>query len=486
MTSRAPRIMNNTVLCGRDPQDTRVEPGSFRDRDGRVFYVGEAIYRGLSQQALSDWQLLSSKPFFRRLIDEEKLIQTEFVEANEATFSADVGEWAGFLAHSRIPFISYPYEWPFGMLKDAALLQLELLTAALDEDMILKDASAFNVQWQGSRPVFIDIPSFQALAQGEPWTGYRQFCRMFLYPLFLQAYKDVGYHPWLRGSIDGIDVEECCRLMSLRDVFRPGVFSHLYLQARLQASYAMTQRDIKRELRAAGFSKELLQANARRLAKLVEGLTWRKSRSTWSDYANNHSYTDDDHDRKKIFVQRVVHTRHWQLVWDLGCNTGTFSRIAAANADYVIASDADHLAVEQLYQTLKAEGDTSILPLVQNLTEPSPSLGWRLHERKSLLDRGTPDLTLCLALIHHVVIGANIPLREFIDWLASLGTDLIIEFVLKEDPMVKRLLRNKTDNYTDYDQGYFEYCLAEAFDIELRELLTSGTRCLYFAKNKRK
>jgi len=415
------------------------------------------------------------------LMGEGKLVHTERVGSTGMPDLPEAGEWAAVLKHHTIPFISYPYEWCFGMLKDAALLQLELLLAALDEGMILKDSSAFNIQWVGVNPVFIDIPSFEKLATGEPWVGYRQFCQMFLYPLFLQAYKDVPFQPWLRGAIDGIEAEQCNNLMSARDFLRPGVFTHTYLQTKVQAVYGQTQTNIKRDLRAAGFNKEMIKANVSRLQKLIRGLSWERGKSPWSDYASGNTYTDTDLNRKVEFVRDVVTSRRWNLVWDLGCNTGVFSRLAAENAHHVVAMDTDQLAVERLYQGLKPEGNKCILPLVVNLADASPSLGWRGLERKALTERGNPDLTLCLALIHHIVITANIPLREFINWLAGLGTSLIIEFVSREDPMVKMVLRNKQDIYTDYEKEYFEQCLSNSFRVRRCEKLGSGTRVMYFA-----
>ncbi len=460
------------------------EPGSFRDRNGRVFYSTDTVFRGLSEQALKEWQVLSSTAFFQQFMAEGKLVNTERVDSVGPLDSTLVGEWAAVLKHQTIPFISYPYEWSFGMLKDAALLQLELLLAALDENLILKDSSAFNFQWQGVQPVFIDIPSFERLVSGEPWVGYRQFCQMFLYPLFLQAYKDVPFQPWLRGSLDGIEPEHCCNLMSTRDLLRPGVFTHVYLQTKMQSNYAQTRKNIKGDLRAAGFHKDLIRANVGRLGRIIRSLAWKQARSVWSDYASNNSYTEADQGMKVDFVRNAVLARPWNLVWDLGCNTGTFSRIAAENARYVVAMDADQVTVEHLYQALKAEDNKAILPLLIDIANASPNLGWRGLERKALTERGKPDLTICLALIHHIVISDNIPLKEFVGWLASLGADLVIEFVTKEDPMVKTLLRNKADNYTDYEIGYFEQCLSEAFDIARRERLVSNTRILYYAKSK--
>ena len=460
------------------------EPGSFRDRTSRVFYRDGAVLRGLNAHAAQEWEVLKTEPFFQQSMAEGKIVRTEQVIPTDASPSPRDGQWSILLKHQAIPFISYPYEWPFSMLQAAALLTLELQAAALNVDMTLKDATPFNVQWSGSQPVFIDIPSFERLRPGEPWVGYRQFCQLFLYPLFLQAYKDIPFQPWLRGSLEGIEPAQCAQLMSLRDMLRPGVLSHVILQAKAQASYAQTERNLKKDLRQAGFHKTLIQANVSRLRKLVAQLTWKQSQSTWSGYTEALPYTEREQHQKADFVRRITHSRRWNIVWDLGCNTGTFSRIAAENADYVLAMDIDTLVIERFYRELTRDRSPNILPLISNVADPAPNLGWRGLERKALVERGRPDLTLCLALLHHVVISAHIPLREFITWLASLGTALVIEFVTRDDPMVRTLLRHKADHYTDYDLEYFERCLADAFVIDRQETLESGTRRLYYARSK--
>jgi len=463
------------------------ESGSFRDRNGRVVYTEEGVFRLLSEHALRQWEALSNTVFFQRLMSEGKIVETERVHsASRALTHSCNGNWAAVLRHQTVPFVSYPYEWCFSMLRDAALLQLELLRAALDEGMILKDASAYNVQWQGTRPMFIDVPSFEEWEAGEPWIGYRQFCQLHLYPLFLQAYKNISFQPWLRGQIDGIDPEQFNRLMSLRDLVRPGVFSHVFLQSKMQARYGGADKNIRATLKKIGFHKNLILSNVDRLRKIIRHLSLKPSQSEWSDYERFHNYTDDDLDRKAAFVRRAVHSRDWNLAWDLGCNTGAFSRIASENARYVVSMDADHLAVERFYQALRSEGRERILPLVMNLANASPDQGWRGLERKSIVGRGKPDLTLCLALVHHLVITANIPLPELVNWLAALGTDLVIEFILKEDPMVRTLLRNKTDHYDDYDLAVFERCISASFEVMERESLENGTRILFFAHNRSK
>jgi hypothetical protein len=305
---------------------------------------------------------------------------------------------------------------------------------------------------------------------------------MFLYPLLLQAYRDVPFQPWMRGNIDGIDAETCLNMLSARDYLRGGVLAHVYLQAKAQKAYNNTTRDVRAELNKAGFDTRIIKANAERLRALVARPEWKPKQSTWSEYVKCGHYEAADAAQKRDFVRDVAASRQWTLAWDLGCNVGVFSRIVADRAKSVVAMDADHLAVDKLYRALKSEQATNILPLVVNVTDPSPNLGWRNMERKRIDERGRPDLVLALALIHHVVIGGNIPLAEFVQWLRDLGGELVIEFVTREDPMVAALLRNKEDHYWDYTEENFERELAARFTIARRQPLGSGHRIMYHAR----
>ncbi len=456
------------------------DTGSFRDRSGRVFYRGNEVLRALGEDAWRDWQALARTRFSRTFQQNGRLIESEALDLHACELPADGGAWAGVLRHERVPVVSYPYEWSFAMLQDAALLQLDLLLAALDEGMVLKDGSAFNVQWRGAKPVFIDVSSLTRLTGDRLWDGYLQFCQTMLYPLLLQAYKDVDFQPWLRGRIEGIAPSEMSNLMSLRDLLRPGVFTHVFLQSRLQARYA----ERAPALSGGGDSARraaLIRANARRLRKLIGSLRWRRQSSPWSEYAERVPYRPDDFEKKRTFVTKAVSTQRWRLVWDLGCNDGTFSRLAAQHADYVLALDSDHLAVDRLYRELRATESHNILPLCVNFADPSPTLGWRGRERGDILSRGRPSLVLCLALIHHLVIGANIVLEDRLDLLAGLGASLVIELVTRDDPMVAHLLRHREDVFSDYDQARFERGLARRFKILDRMVLSTGTRVLTFA-----
>lgn len=457
-----------------------LEPGSFRDPESRVFYAGDDVLRALSPDGLSDFEALEASG----LLDGERVVRTERATGTAALGGLLVHEPAAVLRHERIPFVSYPYEWTFSMLRDAALLQLDLLLAALEHDLVLKDSTPYNVQFKGARPTFVDVGSFERLRAGEPWVGYRQFCMLYLYPLLLQSAKDMPFHPWLRGSIDGIRPKEMRNVMSFRDRFRKGVFTNVFLHAKLEERYADKPAQVKQEVRRV-FKKELLVANVRKMRRLVERQRWDPPRGVWTAYGERNSYTGDDARRKDEFVRTVATSRDWKLVWDIGCNNGRYSRIAAEGARTVVAVDADQGPVELLYRDLREEQNDRILPLTMNLADPSPGLGWRGLERKSMPDRGRPDLVLALALVHHVAIGANVPVRELIDWLASLGGALVIEFPTREDPMVQQLLAPKRDGvHPDYELGFFERALKDAFEVERSERLESGTRVLYHARPK--
>lgn len=462
--------------------DSTPEPGSFRDRSARVFYHDATVFRALSSHALEQWEALSASRFHSRAVREGRLVFSERVDPAGLALPPGNASWAAVLRHEPVPFVSYPYEWSFGMLRDAALLQLDLLLEGLEEGLTLKDASPYNVQWRGTAPVFVDVASFGRWAPGEPWMGYRQFCQLFLYPLLIAAYRDVDFHPWLRGSLEGVDAKTCFRVLGARSMLRPGVATHVYLQARAQAAWAHSLRDVRHDLRTAGFSRQIIQRSARGLRKLVAGLTWRRRRSTWSEYRRCPHCDDAYGSAKAAFVLEAASSRRWRLAWDLGCNTGAYSRLIASHADTVVAMDADHLSVHRLYQELRANENGVVLPLVLNLADPSPGLGWRNLERKRLTERGTPDLVLCLALLHHLVIGANIPLPEVVEWLSSLGSELVIEFATREDEMVRRLLRNKDDQYADYDLDGFERALIARYVVVRRETLPAGTRTLYWAR----
>jgi SAM-dependent methyltransferase len=453
------------------------EPASFRDPANEVFYADGEVRRGLRGTAAADWRALAATDFFGRLVHRGAICATEPVDS-----AAAQGEFDVVLRHERIPFISYPYEWTFSMLRDAAQLHLELLRTAIGEGIITKDGTAYNLQWRGTEPVFIDVGSFERLREGEPWAGYRQFCQTMLYPLLLQAHLGVDFQPWLRGQVEGIEPAPMRRMFSGSRRWKAGVLKHVHLQHALERRYAQASgQQMRRDLRSAGFSTELVVATLRGLGKLVGRLEWRPADSHWAGYRDTCSYTTADAEAKRTFVDEVLAgAGDLGLVLDLGANDGAYSRLAADHARYVVAVESDHAVTDALYRQLKQDGQRRVLPLVMDLADPSPGIGWRGVERARFADRADADVVLALALVHHLAIGRNVPLPEVLDWLGTLGRQVIVEFVHPADPMAQRLLANKPAGMFDqYHAEVFERLFEERFTLTRRQQLPSGTRTLY-------
>ncbi|CAN5858133.1 nodulation protein NoeA [soil metagenome] len=462
---------------------TGYEPASFRDPDSAVFHADGQVLRGLSAAGARDGNRLVATQCCHRLVEEGRLVATEVHDA-DAPPSPRGHPWSLVLRHERVPVISYPFEWPFAMLREAAVCHLEVLLAALDEGMSTKDGTAYNVAFRGTRPVFIDLGSFEPTSG--PWPGYRQFCQTFLFPLLIQAHLRIPYQGLLRGHVDGLEPAHVRGMFGGLRRLRRGVFLHVLLQSAAERRVTTSTEKMKRELGGAGFSSELAKATVTKLLKLVRRLEVKRSRSVWSDYRATCSYTDDDAAANAAFVEAALEERatagDLRCVLDLGANDGAYSVLAARYSEQVVAVDGDEMVIDQLFRRLQADGITNVLPLVMDLADPSPGLGWRHRERAPFLARVRPEVVLSLALVHHLAISANIPLPEMVDWLRSFDARLVVEFVHPDDPMVERLLANKPAGlFDDYRTESFEELLAARFAIARRELLPGGTRSLYVA-----
>lgn len=438
------------------------DPGSFRDPSGHVFVASRRVFRGISADAAGPLQDFIAADFFRERAG-KLIVDTREVSPREV-LSAGVPEdavntYALWVEHEPLPLVTYPYEWPFESLQAAAHLTLQLLLDGLQHGYVLKDASAFNVQFINSRPIFIDVLSFDKYKAGEPFLGYRQFCEQFLAPLCLAAFAGIDFNPWLRGRLDGLSLGEVAAALPLYTWPRPVVLLHIHL-------HAWAIRRVKSTSTTARRKQRLIPR--RNLLAMVEGLDRfvaklrRKSDSYWRNYAQCNSYDDtaeaDKLDIVKTFVGR--HTIHRLL--DLGCNTGDYSQAAIhAGARQVVGIDSDCGAVDFAARQAR-QGDWPAQFLYCDVANPSPAQGWMLQERSSLEERlGKVDGVLCLALIHHVVIGKNIPLDEFVQWVLGLGTRGLIEFVPKSDPMTASLLHGRKDVFQDYQQENLERLLKE-------------------------
>ena len=473
------------------PVQSIFESGSFRDRSGRVFYDHGHVYRALGVDGLADWSTVSQKSFVQKAMKSGGLIHTESTVGVESPLSDFRCE--AVLRHDVVPVVTWPYEWSFSMLRSAALLTLELMQEALLEDAILKDGTPYNVQFVGACPTWIDTGSILPLRPGQIWDGYRQFCQMFLYPLMLQSWKNVDFQAWLRGSLEGISPRVFASLLSMRDMFRRGAFSHVWLHAKLQGENAAKPK-LADSMKASGFSRDMIISNVRGLRRIVERLSWNADKSTWSDYDKSSTPVQRDATIKEQFISEVCRSRSaqmtitgtktWKTVWDLGCNQGRYARLAAQHSEAVLAIDSDHLSIDRLFRTLHAEGNRTITPMVCNLSDPSPSLGWRLQERRSLEQRSKPELVFCLALIHHLVIGSNLLLSDVIDWLASLKATVVLEYVDRKDAQVQQLLANREDVFSDYSIEAFRRHVHRSFTVVKEQSLANGTRTLFWLQPK--
>ena len=462
---------------------TQPDPGSFRDPLSQVFASDDEILRGLSPQGLADFEAIEAAPFFQSFLEDGKVVATTLLPPGSHPLHE---QWAGVLRHERLAVVSYPYEWTFEMLRDAAILQIEVTRNAVEAGFSVKDASPYNVMFDGARPVFIDIGSFERPVRTEAWPGYRQFSELFLNPLVIQAAGGVGFHQWLRGSVDGIGLDDTVAVVRLRRRLRKGLGVHVTLQARSYRKQTAAEVAAgptgRTDQRRAGFSPTIVTAQLNSLEKTVRALRWKAQRSVWSDYSDRSHYVGQDLPAKEAFVAGAVETLAPALVLDLGANDGLFSLLAAEHgATRVVAVDFDHLVVDRLYRHLRDIGETRILPLVLDLVNPSPGAGWRSRERRSFVDRVRPDLVLCLAVVHHLALTNTIPLDEIVDFLSEFGSALVVEFPHPDDPMVKRLLSRKRPGLFDhYNRDNWELSLRRRFNVSEREVLETRTlyRCL--------
>ncbi len=384
----------------------------------------------------------------------------------------------------RISQISYPYEWSFGQLKEAALLTLDLQLRALEVGMRLKDASAYNIQFDAGRPILIDSLSFELAEETEPWVAYRQFCEHFLAPLALMAYRDVRCGLMLRDFIDGIPLDLATSLLPGRTRLNFGLLSHLHADAGAQRRAAKepppSDDAPKRERRVSATGQRALLDSLRRT---VAGLRWEPS-SHWADYATTTSYSEAATASKGEIVREMVAAAAGSSAWDLGANTGVYSAMAAEAGYRVIAWDQDAGSVEAHWRRVRGDGNPSVLPLVLDLANPSPSLGWALEERPSFLERATPDVIMALALVHHLAIGNNVPLPAVSRLFARMAPRAIVEFVPKEDPMTRRLLAARRDIFEHYSIDGFRAAFGEDWEIVRESPIADSPRTLFLLRRR--
>jgi hypothetical protein len=457
------------------------DAGSFRDPSGFIFWQDGQPYRQIQRAFAAEWDAFEASPLKDRLIERGRLIPYETVPVERAQGP----DAHAVIRPERIEFISYPYEWTFGELRDAALLTLDAQLEAMAGGWQLKDASAYNVQFRDAKPILIDSLSFEPLEEGAPWVAYRQFCEHFLAPLALIARRDVRLASLLRADPDGIPLDLASNLLPWRTRLDFGLLSHIHLHARAQRRYAGNESDDDVDAaRGARISRQRLEGLIKNLRGTVERLRWEPAGTEWSDYADHTSYGDAATADKARLVAAFSAEAEGSRLWDLGANTGRYSRIAADAGKRVVAFDIDPAAAERNYRQLRGEGRTDILPLILDVANPSPGIGWAGRERRSLLDRADPDIVLALALVHHVAISRNVPLPMVLGLFADLAPWAIVEFVPKEDRMVRRLLATRRDVFPDYTLDGFRTAAKERFDVVREAPIEDSVRVLFLLRRR--
>jgi hypothetical protein len=449
---------------------------SFRDPSGFLFRHQGTLYRQVNKSCEADYDLLRDSGLYDVLTEKGLLIPHREVSLDLAQSDDAVR----ILEPELVPFISYPYEWCFSQLKDAALATLRIQRLALKKGMSLKDASAYNIQFHEGRPVLIDTLSFTAYQEGAPWVAYRQFCQHFLAPLALMALRDIRLGALMRSNIDGVPLDLAAGLLPMRTRFSPGLAMHIHAHARSQKKH----EDRRSTGKTTRVGQNALLGILDSLKGAVSKLNWSPGGTEWGEYYDATNYSDSSLQAKKDLVGAMLDKTGSRTVWDVGANNGYFSQVASDRGISTLAADIDPTAVEQNWRACRKGGRPLMLPLVMDMTNPSPSLGWDHGERDSFLDRGPADTVIALALIHHLAISNNVPLDRLAEFFARAGRHLIIEFVPKSDSQVQRLLATREDVFPTYDLAGFERAFAGFFEILDRTGIEGSERTLFLMQRK--
>ena len=450
--------------------------GSFRDPAGRIFYHENKVYREVFKSGLSRLSFLQKENLLKELIEKDLIIKTDFIESHEFELTDKNNK---IIEHEKLDFISYPYEWTFNQLKDAAIFHLNLQIFLLEKNAKLIDSSAYNIQFKNNKPVFIDILSIDKYHQGEYWKGHKQFCENFLNPLLLRSKKGIDFNNWFKGNLEGITTNEINKVLSFKDYFSYTIFFHVYLLNKMDNERISDPEKLdKKTKKISNFSQNSYKSVLVQLKNYIQNLKPKKQISTWEKYSKNNTYSDSESVKKLEITEKFYNENNIGLLVDLGCNDGKFSEYAASKNIRVVGFDFDLNALDRLYLKSK-KNNLNFLPLFSDFTNPSNNLGWNDNERKSLKERGRFDATIALALVHHLVLAKNIPLEEAIKWIVSFSPIGLIEFVPKEDPTAQMMLSLKGDIFPDYNEKNFENTLLTFKKIKKKTKITSTNRIIY-------
>ena len=450
--------------------------GSYRDPSGHVFTNEGAIYRQVNLSYQEHYDFLMDSGLYDDLASLGLMVRHQVV-GHGAEESSDVYK---ILKPEPVPFISYPYEWSFSQLKDAALTTLQIQSRALEFGMTLKDSSAYNIQFLHGKPVLIDTLSFQTYREGDPWVAYKQFCQHFLAPLALASYGHIGTSRLLQVFIDGFPLGLAHSLLPFRTRFRPSMQIHIHMHSRFQDKFA--NRTDAKNRREGSFKRNAFLGLLDSLRSAVQSLSWHPGKTEWLDYYEDEPYAKAASDHKARLLTGFLEEVKPHSVWDFGSNTGHFSRIASDMGIQTVAFDQDPAAVEENYKTSVNRNEANLLPLVLDLAVPSPKIGWANSERMDLVERGPADMLFALALVHHLAISGNVPLEMIAEFFGKLCNWAVIEFVPKEDGQLQRLLATREDVFPSYTQEHFESEFSRFFEIKSVHRIVESQRTLYLMR----
>lgn len=448
-------------------------PSSFRDPSGFVFKKDFEVYRQINKSYAGQYDHLMESGLYQKLINKNLLIphhETKVVNDNNIY---------KIIKPSQIEFISYPYEWSFSQLKDAALLTLEIQRTSLEFGMTLKDANAFNIQFHKGKPVLIDTLSFEYYVEGKPWLAYAEFCRYFLAPLALMTYKDVRLNKLLQVFLDGIPLDLTTKLLPLRSFLNSGLLLHIYVHSWSYRTYK--DRAIE-EFSKKRFNIRSFKGLIHSLKQSIENLKWnsKKKENDWSNYYESSAVNPEYLEHKKSLLLEYVREINPKYIWDLGSNIGSISRLIPEA--FIVSIDNDPDCVEKNYRDAKKNQEINILPLIIDINNPSPAIGWKNKERLSFLEREKPEMIFALGILHHLVVSNNLTFAHVASLFKGICNYLIIEFIPKEDNNFQRLIRNKIDILYEYSQENFERTFKTEFEIINFAKIHKSERVLYLMK----
>ena len=433
------------------------------------------MYRQVNTVFKEDFEYFIKSGCYEELVKKGLLIPHQSINEN-LTLSNNCYTT---LMPEKINFISYPYEWSFDMLKDAALLTLQLIKETIPFGIVLKDATAYNIQWHTGKLIFIDTLSFEKYDESQPWIAYRQFCECFLGPLLLMHYNKKPLHQLLLAYPDGIPLAITKSLLPAKSRFSLYTYLHIFLHARISTGNKNKANDNSR------FSKQKLLNLVSSLEILVKKMKLPSQASIWSGYYKEASQRNDYlEEKKKIISHWITQLPGIKTCTDLGANEGAFSQLPAGININTIAADFDPYCINKLYKKIKSTGEKNIQPLILDLSNPSAAIGVNNEERKSFLQRSNTDLVLALALIHHLAIGKNIPFDMIADFFTRITKNLIIEFIPKQDEKIQLMLKTKKDIYTDYTESNFLNSFERYYSVSGRQVIGETGRVIFLMNRK--